>query len=627
LVVSAATRSIGTPSGPIGFSLTYNSQAKRRTGLVGTYTWTNQNPSPTVVRLDETIGFNWGAGSPSYVIRSDDFSVTWKGFLTVPTTGSWKVGTQSDDSSKIKINGVEVLNNPTCCSQLFSGPLTLTGGIPVPIEVQYQEQTGGASIWLRMTNSAGGVFDIPSDWLAPADEPLPLGWTMSAGASGLSWRSLEQSSAAPSDAGSTGGASVVLVDASGERHTFTASAESASTFSGPEGSTAVLTRNSDGTWTMADADSTVEFDSGGRVVAVKDGTDDLHPTGFLKYEYGTNPPRLSKVTDSVSGKFVELRYKGINSGPECSNVPNGYSGYWFAEIPFGMLCAVLWPDGLKTTLHYTQNGQLTWLLESGATPDPIRDRGWWFGWNYSYMSSVIDPYAFNYHNVASYVNDPSDYQPVYDSSNRVISLAGPRISTADRTLHTYDYGVGGDPGLVRVHAAGLNEPNGYLQQVSFDPVRARTLQTTGVDGGTTTFEWSAANDELLSTTVTPAGGGAAMKSTTIYDAFSRAVKSFGPAPASCFGANREPIACAAGAVPTSETVYDGGMGGLSATWWNNTAASTGTFNGAPVRHSFLGGATGTFTFNWSTNSPVTSVNADYFTARFTGGIEKPCGCG
>ena len=54
------------------------------TGLIGDY-YSSQLKTlidpPTLERLDSTVNFNWGAGSPDASISSDTFTVRWTGFV------------------------------------------------------------------------------------------------------------------------------------------------------------------------------------------------------------------------------------------------------------------------------------------------------------------------------------------------------------------------------------------------------------------------------------------------------------------------------------------------------------------------------------------------------------------
>ena len=79
-------------------------------GLVGVYHDQNGTAGQfftgsTVTRIDDTVDFTWGTGSPVSGIPSDNFSVLWSGLvLTTATAGSYTFSTTSDDGSELWVN-------------------------------------------------------------------------------------------------------------------------------------------------------------------------------------------------------------------------------------------------------------------------------------------------------------------------------------------------------------------------------------------------------------------------------------------------------------------------------------------------------------------------------------------
>lgn len=59
---------------------------------------------PAVVRIDESIDFEWGEGLPHPFINTDKFSVRWTGKLKSPVTGKYKFGMTVDDGVKIYLD-------------------------------------------------------------------------------------------------------------------------------------------------------------------------------------------------------------------------------------------------------------------------------------------------------------------------------------------------------------------------------------------------------------------------------------------------------------------------------------------------------------------------------------------
>ncbi|NWF88367.1 MAG: glycoside hydrolase family 3 C-terminal domain-containing protein [Ignavibacteriaceae bacterium] len=76
-----------------------------KTGLKGEY-FNNMNLSgkPIVTRIDESINFNFGLGSPAPSIQENQFSVRWTGKIIPPDT-VYRIGTSCDDGSRLFLNG------------------------------------------------------------------------------------------------------------------------------------------------------------------------------------------------------------------------------------------------------------------------------------------------------------------------------------------------------------------------------------------------------------------------------------------------------------------------------------------------------------------------------------------
>ena len=73
-------------------------------GLTATYFNNMTLTAPAVVtRIDNTVNFNWGTGSPAGGIAVDNFSVRWTGFVRVLTTGSYTFQTNSDEIGRAHV--------------------------------------------------------------------------------------------------------------------------------------------------------------------------------------------------------------------------------------------------------------------------------------------------------------------------------------------------------------------------------------------------------------------------------------------------------------------------------------------------------------------------------------------
>lgn len=116
--------------------------------------------TPSLVRDDRFINFDWGEGSPAPQIFNDYFSVRWtKTFDTLP--GTYKFFVTSDDGVRVWVNNQLVINNwqnqpPT----RVEGTYVSSGG-PVTAVVEYYEAVGGASITTGWVTQPGGTAPTP----------------------------------------------------------------------------------------------------------------------------------------------------------------------------------------------------------------------------------------------------------------------------------------------------------------------------------------------------------------------------------------------------------------------------------------------------------------------------------
>ena len=141
----------------------------------------------------------------------------------------------------------------------------------------------------------------------------------------------------------------------------------------------------------------------------------------------------------------------------------------------------------------------------------------------------------------------------------------------------------------------------------------RQLTSTSPSGLTSSQVWNNKDMQLSST---DAQG---RTSTTIYNAQDRPTDSYGPAPASCFGSDRKPLASCAITPAHSSTTYDQGLKGLNAVWYDNER-----FAGAPKAYTLGNGTSeGVINKDWGTGAPIEGIPADNWSVRFTGLITFP----
>jgi glucose/arabinose dehydrogenase len=165
----AATHAIRTPAGDTTYTATYRVQpATTGLGLVGTY---YDNPDFTggaVARVDGTVAFDWGAGSPAPGISADTFSVRWRGQVRAQVSGAHTFYVRSDDAARLWVGGRLVVNDWTDHPpQETSGTVVLAAGRRYDIRLDYRQNVGAALVQLSWSASGLAQQVVPTSALFP----------------------------------------------------------------------------------------------------------------------------------------------------------------------------------------------------------------------------------------------------------------------------------------------------------------------------------------------------------------------------------------------------------------------------------------------------------------------------
>jgi RHS repeat-associated protein len=595
LSVTTGSPSFPTVGGPIGLTFSYNSQQPTTKGLRGSYYDEGATPNfvvdggqePFLVRDDPRIDFNWGSTSPVPNGPADNVLVRWRGYVTVPSSGDWVFGARSDDGVRIWINQGSPQLPPSFNGQLnqwsdqpqpanpqWGSAVNLTGGVAVPIQVDYYERGVLSALTLYAKKSDGSEEQIvDASWLSTDPQVLPVGWRASAdldGALGYTGANISTNQ-------------VVITDASGQPHTYTSTGAG---FTPPTGEYSTLVRNSDATLTLHDDSGTdYRFSKEGQLLdATAAGVDDRTPAA-PKYNYTGSPPRLESIEDRVSGKKLLLKYSG--DGACSGSPPSGFD----ATAPSGMLCRLDYADwGFGVTNLWYVNGQLGRLEDPGGE---VTD----FAYDNGRLTTIRDPLAADAVAAAVRANDDTTRTIIhYDDSGRVdsVKLAEP-LASAARPEHQYRYVSGSE---TQVDVVGVTPAAGYARRVLFDGA-GRVTDDYDATAKHATATWDPRDLPLSATD--PAG----IVTTTGYDPQGRATST---------------SAAGGGTTATSTATYDAGMPGLLATWWDNK-----NLTGVPKAHTLgIGGSGDSIDKNWGSGAPgPAGIGADNFGLRLTGEINLP----
>jgi glucose/arabinose dehydrogenase len=190
----AINHNISTPAANTTYTASYR-VGSGGTGLSATYFNNVDFTGTTLTRVDPTVDFVWGSGSPSPSIAADTFSARWVGQVEAPVTGTYAFYTQSDDGVRLWVNGQQIVNNWTNHSTVEnSGTIALTAGQRYDIRMEYFENTGAATARLLWSSASVPKAVIPSTRLfpqtpgtvirinfQPASAPVPSGYLADTG--------------------------------------------------------------------------------------------------------------------------------------------------------------------------------------------------------------------------------------------------------------------------------------------------------------------------------------------------------------------------------------------------------------------------------------------------------------
>lgn len=598
---------------------------------------TNQQ-SMFVQRNDNLMSFNWGAGSPVSGGPVDNFMARWTGYLSVPVTGTYQIGTIGDDGTRVTVspNGTanQVINNwvDNGGTPVWSSGVTLSAGQQIPIQVDYYEHSGSASLSLMIQSSNLGIPQqvIPTEWLTPNAQILPAGWKLDLDVNGnLSYDHLAVTNS-----------SAILTNAAGDSFEYT---WTGSGYRPPVNSDGHLVRNVDGTFTLQDSNGmTYVFGADGNLTSATSAVTDVKPAA-LQYDYqSTNggPAHLYRIRDGVdSSRSATLYFSGDSS---CGSAPAGFD----ANAPAGMLCALITNDG-RVTYFYYMSGQLARVALPGAQLTDYRYEqvtsltGGTIGYR---LNAVRDSLAMDFVALGDLV--PDDDTPntliIYDALGRAHDVTGPaEDANTARLEHTYYFYPGakdtvdanGNPvpgysGMTVLNSPNEFEPNEFSRRIKYDNL-FRTIEDTTNTNLSTHSQWDPQKDLLYSTT-DPTG----LMSTTVYDDEDRPVSSYGPAPAAWFNTanpkNQVPLSAYSSKVPRINTGYDENIVGPAVAWLDYSkqpSNASGMLYGAPKLHTTGINSTAHGTLSNTFSSPPITASSGKQGIGFsaTGRLRLPVG--
>lgn len=637
LALSFASPTVSTLGGPMGMSFSYNSQAdpNANKGLVASYynaldqgqtstsTFSFAGRDPVLVRTEPIISFSQTTPLAD-AVPADYWMVRYTGYITPPTAGNYTFGVLRDDGARLVIGTTTLIDQwSTSFATNWSSAISLPS-TPTPLRLDFYDATGNAhlELWVKGPGLAANGQPVPATWFTKKVSFLPGGWSGSGpinGSGGFYTLATRSDSA------------VTITDVTGSVHTYTK--KSAGGYEAPAGEYGILALDGAGLVTLNDGGTIYQFDGTGKVSSVTTPQDALKPaTPQITYRSNGLPDRVTDPVAGGSNRKVQFVYAGDTAsqvgltsgdavGDDLCPVP---ADLGYTAPPTGFLCRIIYPghvahsspdDGANddsTRLFYS-NGMLAAIQDPGG--ELVR-----FGYTDGVLTSLWDPLvnewiAANDHQSDTAVNDLVATDFTYDTAGKLTSVTLPAPDGATASLRpkkTYVYDSAPNTTTIEVDGQALASSSN-LSTVSYD-YGWRTISATSPMGVTSTQTWSPKDQKLSAT------DNWGRMTTTIYDDFTDLpTDSYGPAPSTCFGADRLPLPTCPIAVAHTHTGYDElpTVNGLQVTYFN-----TNNWSGQPVDSSYspTGGSGTVAVYNWSAARPTTRVGVDNFSARLTGTI-------
>ena len=166
-------------SGVASASFINSSAIGNGTGLLGAYysNHTSVNPytgSPTLVRTDAVMNFNWNTTGPDPSVGQTNFTVRWTGSVQPQFNETYTFYATADDGVRLWVNGQQLINQwQDEGVTTYQGTITLKAQQLYNIEMDYYQNGGGAVAELQWSSPSTARAVIPQTQLYPYTNPPP----------------------------------------------------------------------------------------------------------------------------------------------------------------------------------------------------------------------------------------------------------------------------------------------------------------------------------------------------------------------------------------------------------------------------------------------------------------------
>ena len=118
--------------------------------------------SPILTRTEPNVDYNWGGGAPAPGVPSDNFSATWTGYITAPTTDTYTLHFWYDDRFRLYLDNALVADHwATGCCTWRTMTYPFTAGQKIPFKIEMSEGGGGAGARIQWSYTGQTQVAVP----------------------------------------------------------------------------------------------------------------------------------------------------------------------------------------------------------------------------------------------------------------------------------------------------------------------------------------------------------------------------------------------------------------------------------------------------------------------------------
>ena len=164
-------------------------------GLLGQYYDNADLTGLALSRVDSSVNFSWGTGSPSALIGADTFSVRWSGQIESIYTEQVSFFVTADDGVRLWVDGQLLIDRWSSTPVAnATGSIPLVAGRKYDLQLEYFENTNSAAVSLEWSSVSQARSIVPTTRLFPSERGsiLKETWTGVVGSSVAALTSIAQ---------------------------------------------------------------------------------------------------------------------------------------------------------------------------------------------------------------------------------------------------------------------------------------------------------------------------------------------------------------------------------------------------------------------------------------------------